>query len=186
MGIIDELERLTKEYGGLYGLNHSLRLLKIIETINEGCMYDREIVHIAVLMHDWGAYDAWKIPGVDHAVRSAQVAKAYLQDKMKDLARIEHIAECIINHHNGSKEKSIEAQLISDADGIDFLGAIGIAREFSTKPRELRKAYESAIARMEKVKQNICLDVTRQIVEERSTYMSAYLNRLAEETMDIL
>ncbi|UOM51947.1 hypothetical protein MUG09_04045 [Sphaerochaeta associata] len=62
-------------------------------------------MHIAVLMHDWGA--AWKMEGVDHAVRSAQVAKAYLQDTIKDHARIEHIAECIVNHHNGSKEKSI-------------------------------------------------------------------------------
>jgi len=182
MDIASEIQSKTKVFGGVYGLHHSLRLLEIIEIIDEGLIYDRDVVHIAVLMHDWGGYAPWKMEGVDHAVRSAEVAKAYLQDKIENRAFIEHVAECIAGHHDGNRKKSIEAQLISDADGIDFLGAIGIAREFSTKPRELRKAYESTLARMDKILQNTILDTSKHIVKRRIAFMQEFLSRLSEET----
>jgi uncharacterized protein len=178
----EELQKLAKEYGGEYGLNHSLRLLAIINTIGAGSTYDRDVVYTAVLMHDWGGYAPWKQDGVDHAVRSAEVAKTYLQDKINDQGSIDHIIECILTHHDGNREKSLEAQLISDADGIDFLGAIGIAREFTSKPRELKKAYDSALARMEKIRRNTCLDVSKQIVSERIAFMQEFFERFIEET----
>ena len=185
MKLEPELINLTKQYGGDYGINHSKRILNIIDTIGKNYSFDSEVVHISVYLHDWGGYSPWKKDGIDHAERSVEVARDYLADKIVDTKKIEHIIECIANHHNGRKDKSIEAQLISDADGIDYIGTIGIVREFSTKPRELRKAFEFSQARMEKVKQNICIKESRIIVEERIERMKRIFTQLIEETDNV-
>jgi hypothetical protein len=38
-----------------------------------------------------------------------------------------------------------------DADGLDFLGAVGVLRDFSKNPRDLRAAFEQVRKRREKV-----------------------------------
>ena len=38
----DELARLTEEYGGHWGINHTRRLLQLISIIGEGRSYDAD------------------------------------------------------------------------------------------------------------------------------------------------
>jgi uncharacterized protein len=177
-----ELIELTLHYGGEYGLNHTKRILKIIDFIGEKYSYNREVVDIAAYLHDWGGYAPWKKENVDHAIRSAEAAREYLGERFINEDHIKHILECIENHHNGRKNKSIEARLLSDADGIDFIGTIGFAREFSTKPRELKKAFESAKARIDKVKAVICIEESEPIVKERIERMTLLFKQFEEET----
>jgi HD superfamily phosphodiesterase len=65
----DEIVRLTEEYGGQWGINHTRRLLQLIAIIGEGLQYDQDVVWLAAHLHDWGAYGPWVQAGVDHAVR---------------------------------------------------------------------------------------------------------------------
>lgn len=180
-----ELKELTRQYGGEYGLTHSQRILNIVALIGENYTYDKEVVFISAYLHDWGGYAPWKKDGVDHAERSVEVGKGYLQEKGMDNEKIEHVLECIGNHHNGRKDKSIEAKLLSDADGIDYIGAIGVIREFSTKPRELRKAFESSQARMERIRQSICIDESKEIAKERMEIMKLIFHHLGKETGNV-
>ena len=75
-----EIARLTEEYGGAWGINHTRRLLHLIEIIGAGQSYDAEVVWLAAHLHDWGAYAPWAQPGVDHVVRSLEVAREYLAE----------------------------------------------------------------------------------------------------------
>ena len=76
-------------------------------------------------------------------------------------------------------------KLLSDADGIDYLGVVGLLREFSTKPRELRKAYESSKARINKIKNNICLEKSKEIVESRIKEMEDIYTKFEKDTFGI-
>ena len=178
----DKVIQLTEEYGGEYGLNHTKRLLHIISLISEGMMYDKEVLWIAAYLHDWGGYPKWILSGVDHAKRSKQVAGDFLCKEGFEEKFINHVLECIEFHHGSDEPRSIESKLFSDADAIDFFGVIGALREFSTKPRELRKAFESAKSRMEKNKKIICFEKSKEIVEQRIKREEMLLSEFKEES----
>ena len=74
----DEIAALTEEYGGAWGINHSRRLLHLVTLIRDDRDYDDEVVWLAAHLHDWGGYSQWAQSGVDHAVRSAEVAAGFL------------------------------------------------------------------------------------------------------------
>jgi uncharacterized protein len=178
----NKIVQLTEEYGGEYGINHTKRLLHIISLIGEEMQYDKEVLWVAAYLHDWGGYPKWIINGLDHAKRSKQIARDFLNSEGFDKNFTGHILECIEFHHGSSEPRSIESKLLSDADAIDFFGVIGVLREFSTKPRELRKAFESAKSRMEKNKKIICFEKSKQIVEQRIKRAEMLLLEFEEES----
>lgn len=183
-GLVDrsEIERLTAEQGGAWGINHTRRLLKLIAIIGKDLPYDEEVVWTAAYLHDWGGYGSWAQPGVDHAVRSTQVAAAFLTERGAPPAFVQHVLACIREHHNGNPGKSIEATLLSDADSLDFLGVIGIFRDVSKNPRDLRKGYETVLKRKTKALANICLERSQQIARERIASMERTLAAFDEES----
>ncbi len=142
----NEIERLTEEYGGAWGIEHTRRLLHLVSIIGEGREYDADMVWVAAHLHDWGGYSRWAQPGVDHAARSTQVAEEFLAGRGYEPGFVRAVLECIATHHGGDPGRRIEAILLSDADGLDFLGAVGVLRDFSKNPREMRKAFEAAPA----------------------------------------
>lgn len=140
----DEIVGLTDKHGGQRGIQHSRRLLRLIKIIGEGEEYDADSVWLAALLHDRGGYSPWARKGIDHAVRSAQVVEPFLKEKGFDGGLIARVLECIEHHHCGDPLESIEEILLGDADALDSLGVVGILRDFSKNPRELRKGFDAA------------------------------------------
>ncbi len=178
----NELARLTENYGGTWGINHTRRILRLIDIIGEGLNYNAEVVWIAAHLHDWGAYPAWEQQGVDHSLRSRQIAAAFLPEHAVEEPLITPILDAIESHHCGDPDRSIESILLSDADALDFLGGVGILRDFSKKPKDLRKAYEITMARREKLPGLLCLPKSQEIARERVKIMDAMLVAFEEET----
>jgi uncharacterized protein len=146
-----EIARLTEEYGGQWGINHTRRLLQLISIIGKGQTYNEDVTWIAAHLHDWGAYDQWMQAGVDHAIRSRQVAEEFWEQKGYPEELLGPILECIETHHSGDPNRRIEAILLSDADALDFLGVVGVLRDFAKKPKDLRKAFEVVQSRKAKL-----------------------------------
>jgi uncharacterized protein len=178
----EEIMRLTEEYGGEWGINHTRRLLHLISIIGEGMQYDQEVVWLAAHLHDWGGYSPWAQTGVDHVTRSRQVAQEFLKERGTPDEMVQAVLECIESHHLGNPNRRIEAILLSDADALDFLGTVGVLRDFAKKPKALREAYESVKSRSEKLPQMICLAKTKEIAQERIQVMDAILSSFEEET----
>ena len=182
---IKQLEIETEKYGGEYGLSHSKRIVKLVEQIGATIKYDKETILIAALLHDWGGYSAWKVDGVDHAIRSTTVAEEYLKDKVDNQELLKNVLECIMNHHNGNNEKSVEAKLFSDADGLDFLGVVGILRDFSVKDREMRKSTMSSKNRIEKIPPILFFDSSREIAKRKIEEMNRVFEILEKESFGL-
>lgn len=178
----DEIVRLTEEYGGAWGLQHTQRLLRLIAIIGQGLTYDSEALWVAAHLHDWGGYAAWAQKGVDHALRSRQVAEPFLSDRDYPAEMKALILECIELHHAGDSDRSLESILLRDADALDFLGVVGVLRNFSKNPRELRKAYEETQKRREKLLGLLRLDKAKELAAERASRMDELLARFEEET----
>ncbi len=135
----DEIIRLTEEYDGPWGINHTRRLLHLIAVIGEGQSYDSEVVWVSAHLHDWGGYSPWAQAGVDHALRSKQVAETFLAERNYPEDFKARVLECIEFHHSGDPNRSIESILLSDADALDFLGVVGVMRD-----RQKSKGFEGS------------------------------------------
>jgi hypothetical protein len=92
------------------------------------------------------------------------------------------ILEIIETHHSGAPARSFEAILLSDADALDFLGGVGVLRDFSKNPNELRKAYDITRKRQASLPGKILLDKSKEIAAVRLKEMDALLNAFEAET----
>ncbi|HMK92484.1 MAG TPA: HD domain-containing protein [Thermoleophilia bacterium] len=171
----DEIVRLTTEYGGEWGISHTRRLLELVDRIGASREYDREVIWLAAHLHDWGGYRPWAQPGVDHAERSTEVAAEFLRERACPQPTFDLVIECIRTHHSGDPDRAIEAVLLSDADGLDFLGAVGVLRDFSKKPKDMRAAYDTVRKRRGSVPARLCLDESRQLAAARLAEMDEVL-----------
>ncbi len=176
----------TLEYGFEFGLNHSNRILHLVSELAQGKQYDEDAVWIAAHLHDWGGYAPWLTPGVDHVVRSVEVAGEYLAAEGCEPELAELVIECIKYHHGGPAERSFESKLFADADAIELLGAMGFARVFSMNHRNLK----TGIAALEKFREMsiaaISLDQSRAIAEKRVAEMDAMIKSFREQSFGLL
>jgi len=178
----DEVARLTEEHGGVWGINHTRRLLKLVDEIGKGLTYNAEAVWLAAHLHDWGAYAPWAQKGVDHVLRSGEAAEDFMtkQAYPEDVKAV--VLECIALHHTAGSDRSLEATLLRDADALDFLGVIGVLRDFSKSPRDLRAAYEQVRKRREKVPPMLHLERAKAMGAERIEQMDALLGEFEVES----
>ena len=178
----EEIISLTEEYGKQWGINHTRRLLEIIDVIGEDLEYNRDAVWLAAHLHDWGGYSPWKKEGIDHVTRSVEVAKDFLDqgDYSQDFKEL--VLECIEYHHSGMPDRSIEAILLCDADGLDFLGVVGVLRDISKNPREIKKGIEAAKKRREKVPAQLCLEKSKELAVERLRQMDELLSNVEKDS----
>jgi uncharacterized protein len=186
---IAEIENLTLEYGENWALAHVQRLLKLIDRISAGIAYDRQALLWAVYLHDWGAFPRFARPDCEHALRSKQITESEIlpQVELPQEAKAK-ILEAIEFHDYRDKRpvQSAEALLLREADFLDFLGAIGIAREFAKGPKNIQKSYQQILKREGLIKDRFTIPAAKEIAEERLARMQAFFDALLEESFGYL
>jgi uncharacterized protein len=113
--------------------DHSERVRRLCLHIGKAEGADLEILEIAAYLHDIGRPLQDKSKGaVCHAEKGAEMARALLEGYAISRERKENIIHSIRSHRfrGTSEPRSIEAKVLYDADKLDSIGAIGIARTF--------------------------------------------------------
>lgn len=69
---------------------------------------------------------------IDHAVLGSKLAEEILINLDYEKGKIEGIKHCIIAHRfrSGNEPQTLEAKILFDADKLDVIGSVGIARSF--------------------------------------------------------
>ena len=114
--------------------------------------------------------------------RSVEVAKDFLGEGDYSQDFQELVLECIERHHSGTPDRSIESILLSDADGLDFLGVVGVMRDISKNPRELKKGFEAAMRRKEKVPPLLCLEKSKELATKRLRQMDDLFSNFEKDS----
>ncbi len=140
-------QQLSQDKDSTHDIDHVLRVYNLAMTIAKTeADVNLDILQAAVLLHDiGGAKEAADPSGkTDHAVVGAMMAKAILEDFAYSELEIKHIQACILSHRyrTNFKPETIEAKIVYDADKLDALGAIGIARSFSWIGKHHAKIYK--------------------------------------------
>ncbi len=184
-----DIVELTRAEGDAWKLSHVRRVLKLIELIGAGLAYDQTAVTMATYLHDWGAYKRFQEPGVEHALRSRQVAESLILPRMELPATAVSVILETIEYHDYRDFRpvqSTEAVLLREADFLDFLGIIGLVREYGRGPKDLTSAYKTVLARREKIQDRFTLPTARQIAAVRLARLEQCLAWLQEESFDFV
>ena len=202
----EHLESLFKDEGTGHDWWHMYRVWKMSKRIAESEPgADMFIVELGALLHD---IDDWKFNDGDMEA-GPKAARSWLGSlgvQEDVILRVEDIVRNV--SFKGAKVKqnmgSIEGQIVSDADKLDAIGAIGIARTFAyggahdrpiydpgIKPEQHQtfEAYKNSTAptiahfyeKLLLLKDNLYTDTAREIAKHRHQYMEQYLSEFYSE-----
>jgi len=185
----DDIIQMTLEMGEEWAVSHAERLLELIQQIGADIPHDFKIMELAAYLHDWGAYPAYIQRGVEHAVRSRQVVETEilpclnLSSKQKNtlLETIE-----LHDYQDMRPTKSNEALLLREADMLEFLGMIGMARDFARGPRNIEACYKRIVDRRYGIQGRFTIPRAKEIAQVRLERMETSLQWLLEESFGIL
>ena len=190
------------DYSG-HDFFHTLRVCKMAERLAAEENANLEIVRLAALLHD--VDDRKLSPDTYHTKANA---RNFLTANHVDDSVIETVCRIIDQvSYRGSESvapDTLEGQCVQDADRLDALGAIGIARTFSFGGNKNRVMYDPAIAPVEdmdaeayhnsqshtvnhfyeklfKLKDLMNTESARQIAAARESYMRDFLEQFFAE-----
>jgi len=108
---------------------------------------DLEILKPAALLHDIARFKEFqdKTGKIEHATLGAEMAEEALKTLGYSREKIEQIKHCIIVHRyrRNRKPRTIEAKILFDADKLDALGTVGVARAFMMVGHYNQKIYSN-------------------------------------------
>ena len=141
---IDYARNVFREDSSGHDLDHTLRVYRTANLLAEQEGTDRELVSLIALLHD---VDDVKLfpesnPGLEHAV-------SFLRTHAVSADRIAEICAAIRQISFAGKDSvtpdTLEGKCVQDADRLDALGAVGIARAFAYGGAHHRKMYDPAV-----------------------------------------
>ncbi len=186
---LDDIIQMTQQAGEDWAVAHASRLLELIKQIGADLPYDAHVMKLATYMHDWGAFPRYIEKDVEHAVRSRQVVETEILPRL-DLtpAQKEILLEAIELHdyRDVRQPKSTEALLLREADMLEFLGMIGMARDFARGPRNLQASYRRIQDRRYGIQGRFTLPRAQKIAQFRLERMGQCLQWLYEESFGVL
>jgi len=184
---------------------HVQRVWANARAIGEHEDVDQEIVDLAVLLHDLAD---WKFHDGD-LTAGPRAAREWLESQQADAKLVETVTEIVgaISYKGAGVAdamRTLEGKVAQDADRLDALGAIGIARTFAYAghkghplhdPQAVPTLHESAEAyhseentalnhfheKLYLLKDRMHTATARRIAEERHAYMEAFERQFLAE-----
>jgi uncharacterized protein len=154
----------------------------------EGITVDDDALYAAGYLHDMGGLPPYAKQGVDHGDRGVQVVDSVLRGTGFPMEKAPLVKE-IIGHHMYYRPPGTapEAILFRDADILDFLGAIDIARIVSLTTRErwapdLPHAIAVVEQNMREMLGKLQTASAKREAQHRVQEMQAFLDALRAET----
>jgi HD superfamily phosphodiesterase len=185
----DDIVEMTLQVGEQWAIAHAKRLIELIKQIGADIPYDVHVMELAAYMHDWGAFPRYSQKDVEHAVRSRQVVEAEILPCL-DLTSIQKniLLETIELHdyRDLRPTPSSEALLLREADMLEFLGMIGMARDFARGPRNVETCYKRILSRRADIQSRFTLPGAQEIAQIRLERMEKSLQWLNEESFGSL
>ena len=145
------IKEIFKDDSSGHDIDHSLRVYKNameitnnIEKTNSEVKLNKFIILLAAILHD---VDDYKIKNYDKENPYKNLLNFIEKNNVKvDIELIkEIISDVSFKAGETKKPKTIEGQIVQDADRLDAIGAIGIARAFAFGGSRNRKIYDNNI-----------------------------------------
>ena len=177
------IERLFAGNADGHGLDHSIRVYKNAMLLAETePTADRFIVALSALLHDADDYKLFQ-------TENNANARNFLKSANVDSETTDRICEVInsvsFSKNRGKKPETIEGQIVQDADRLDAIGAIGIARTFAfggKHNRSLESSIDHFHEKLLLLKDMLNTEKAKELAENRHRFMEQFLKEWEKET----
>ena len=148
MKVIDLLQKQVKQRmktDTAHDFNHIMRVYKNAQKLCKKEKASKKLVLSAVLLHDIISYPKSDKRSKMSSLKSAEEAKKILKKLDFTAEEIQIVSDAIRDHSfsRGKNPQTLEGKILQDADRLDAIGAIGIARAFAVGGSEKRPFYNN-------------------------------------------
>jgi uncharacterized protein len=197
------IEKAREQYQGadaVHDFDHVLRVLALAERLAREEGADLEIVRTATLLHDMARGQGDRL-AADHALEGAELARRLLAGQPPE--KVDAVVHAIAAHRfrTGPAPQTREAQVLHDADKLDAIGAIGVARAFAFAGHEGQRLWAQVLPgyqeneqtrdqhtpvheyqiKLAKIQDRLLTESARRLAEQRHAFMVDYFARLEQE-----
>jgi len=189
----------------VHGFDHIERVYKLCQIIGKAEGADADLLLTAALLHDCDGSDPTQNNRAEHHLLSAEKAGRILRDMEWTDEDIQKVQHCIRAHRFRQSEppQTIEAKCLFDADKLDVIGAIGIARTIGYavqagepiyfKPSstfletgtlsegERHSVYHEYLFKLSKVQDTLYTESGRRLARGRNQFLETFFNQLVDE-----
>ena len=188
---------------GSHDWDHTLRVLRLCRRIGAAEGADLLVTEAAAYLHDIGRGHQDRANGnLCHAEKGAAMARELLKAYPLAHDRRENIIHCIAAHRfrRGDHPRTLEASVLFDADKLDAIGAVGVARAFlfagelgarlHSPEVDVARApaysvddtgYREYVVKLSRIRERILTVTGRRLADERHRFMTDFFDRFLEE-----
>jgi uncharacterized protein len=188
---------------GSHDWDHTLRVHRLCRRIGIAEGADLLVTEAAAYLHDIGRADQDKATGtLCHAEKGAAMAREMLADYAMRPRRRENIIHCIAAHRfrRGDAPRTLEAKVLFDADKLDAIGAVGVARAYlfagelgarlHSPDVDVSRApaysiddtgYREYVVKLSKIRDRILTTTGRRLADDRHQFMTRFFDRFMKE-----
>jgi uncharacterized protein len=162
--------------------DHSLRVyhnaLSISSKYQEADLF---VISLAAILHDVDDHKLFN-------TKNNQNARSFLESQDIQVETIEWIVDIIngvsFSHNKDKVPETLEGKIVQDADRLDAIGAIGIARTFAyggKHDRSLEDSLKHFDDKLLVLKDLMNTEAAADIASERHAFMEVFLNEYRKE-----
>jgi len=172
-----------------WGYSHSMRDYALASELAtaDHVVLDDDVLFAAAYLHDMAAFAPWEKAGVDHADEAARIVDSVLQGTGFPMGKLDAVRAAIRTHMYDRDPVRPEAIYLHDADALDWLGAIGVARIVAlVDPNggapDLPAAIKMIKDNLAQVPSRVISPAGRARVAARTAEAQAFLDNLGRES----
>ena len=180
---ITYITSLFASNSGGHDVGHSLRVYRNAMRIaaeEQGC--DELMVALAALLHDVDDHKLFQTENNENA-RHFLVANGLPEETVE--AVIGAINSVSFSRNQGRVPETLEGKIVQDADRLDAIGAVGIARTFAyggEHGRPMEASVQHFYDKLLRLRDLMNTESARRIAEERHAFLVVYLEEFRKET----
>ncbi len=201
--IKDQSRKLFLRASGSHDWDHTLRVVALCEHIGRVERADLKVLCIAGYLHDIGRCHQDRSSGARcHASEGARLAAVILEEMPLSGREKKNIVHCVRSHRfrENHAPETLEAQILFDADKLDAIGAVGVARAYlfagevgarlhnpdidvTAAPAysENDTGYREYLVKLRHIHTRMLTNEGRRLAAERHTFMEAFFERFISE-----
>lgn len=205
----EEASAWMPDHDPVHDFDHIMRVYHMAERIAQAEGADLDIVRAAALLHDAvgsAPGNQTKEKRKNHHGCSAEFAATVLKQEGWPEDRIRAVQHCILAHrfrYTTDRPLTLEAKVLYDADKLDVLGALGVARTIAyaslagqpfytppsqkflstgiEEPGEPHSSYHEYLFKLIKIKDTLHTETAKKIANKRHAFLVEFYSELAAE-----
>ncbi len=200
--LLEEIMPLYERKDPAHDFSHALRVYRNVRAIGEREGADMQVVTLAALLHDAGSGSKLQERSAEAEVRKLAIVEEFLEriNVSEDVKKKVLYAVEVHSFSKGIEPATLEAKVLQDADRLDAIGAIGIARVFLTggslgrdlynpedhfckvrEPDDGKWNLDHFYRKLLKLEDGMHTETAKRVARRRGIVLRRYLSDLEEE-----